>query len=403
MTSAVASHRRALGILFLAVLTNLIGFGIIIPLLPFYGQAMGASELQIGLLFASFSVAQLLSSPVWGTLSDRYGRKPFLLLGLLGAAAGFVIMALAPSLEWLFIARLVDGACGGMIATVRAYLSDVLEERERARGFGFIGAAFGIGFIAGPALGSLLVQWNLKAPAWAAAALSLLAATVVLLWLPEPSQHRPLQRGILVRRFAELWGLPALRPLLLFDLLYWSCQAVYQTGFALFLHRRFGASEAQVGALLAVAGGIGVLTQLVLVGRVTRRWGETRTLAVGTLLAALGLGAAALVPTIPLFVLCLVPAAVGAGLASPALLSLLSRTTPQPLQGSLQGVTTSLESFARIVGPIWGNGLLQFGLALPFLSAAAVLLGVSVAAGQYHERYALAPDATAQSPAERVG
>jgi DHA1 family tetracycline resistance protein-like MFS transporter len=403
MTSAVASHRRALGILFLAVLTNLIGFGIIIPLLPFYGQAMGASELQIGLLFASFSVAQLLSSPVWGTLSDRYGRKPFLLLGLLGAAAGFVIMALAPSLEWLFIARLVDGACGGMIATVRAYLSDVLEERERARGFGFIGAAFGIGFIAGPALGSLLVQWNLKAPAWAAAALSLLAAAVVLLWLPEPSQHRPLQRGILVRRFAELWGLPALRPLLLFDLLYWSCQAVYQTGFALFLHRRFGVSEAQVGALLAVAGGIGVLTQLVLVGRVTRRWGETRTLAVGTLLAALGLGAAALVPTIPLFVLCLVPAAVGAGLASPALLSLLSRTTPQPLQGSLQGVTTSLESFARIVGPIWGNGLLQFGLSLPFLSAAAVLLGVSVAAGQYHERYALAPDATAQSPAERVG
>jgi DHA1 family tetracycline resistance protein-like MFS transporter len=403
MTSAVASHRRALGILFLAVLTNLIGFGIIIPLLPFYGQAMGASELQIGLLFASFSVAQLLSSPVWGTLSDRYGRKPFLLLGLLGAAAGFVIMALAPSLEWLFIARLVDGACGGMIATVRAYLSDVLEERERARGFGFIGAAFGIGFIAGPALGSLLVQWNLKAPAWAAAALSLLAAAVVLLWLPEPSQHRPLQRGILVRRFAELWGLPALRPLLLFDLLYWSCQAVYQTGFALFLYRRFGASEAQVGALLAVAGGIGVLTQLVLVGRVTRRWGETRTLVVGTLLAALGLGAAALVPTIPLFVLCLVPAAVGAGLASPALLSLLSRTTPQPLQGSLQGVTTSLESFARIVGPIWGNGLLQFGLSLPFLSAAAVLLGVSVAAGQYHERYALAPDATAQSPAERVG
>jgi DHA1 family tetracycline resistance protein-like MFS transporter len=403
MTSAVASHRRALGILFLAVLTNLIGFGIIIPLLPFYGQAMGASELQIGLLFASFSVAQLLSSPVWGTLSDRYGRKPFLLLGLLGAAAGFVIMALAPSLEWLFIARLVDGACGGMIATVRAYLSDVLEERERARGFGFIGAAFGIGFIAGPALGSLLVQWNLKAPAWAAAALSLLAAAVVLLWLPEPSQHRPLQRGILVRRVAELWGLPALRPLLLFDLLYWSCQAVYQTGFALFLYRRFGASEAQVGALLAVAGGIGVLTQLVLVGRVTRRWGETRTLVVGTLLAALGLGAAALVPTIPLFVLCLVPAAVGAGLASPALLSLLSRTTPQPLQGSLQGVTTSLESFARIVGPIWGNGLLQFGLSLPFLSAAAVLLGVSVAAGQYHERYALAPDATAQSPAERVG
>ncbi len=403
MASAVASHRRALGILFLAVLTNLIGFGIIIPLLPFYGQAMGASELEIGLLFAAFSIAQLLSSPVWGTLSDRYGRKPFLLLGLLGAAAGFAIMALAPSLEWLFIARLVDGACGGMIATVRAYLSDVLEERERARGFGFIGAAFGIGFIAGPALGSLLVHWSLKAPAWAAAALSLVAAAVVLLWLPEPAQHRPLQRGAFVQRFAALWRLPALRLLLLFDLLYWSCQAVYQTGFALFLHRNFGASEAQVGALLAFAGAIGVLTQLVFVGRATRRWGETRTLALGTLLAALGLGAGALVPTIPLFLLCLVPAAIGSGLAAPALLSLLSRTTPQPLQGSLQGVTTSLESLARIIGPIWGNGLLQVSLPLPFISAAVVLLGVSIASGQYHERYAPAHDAAAQSSAERVG
>jgi DHA1 family tetracycline resistance protein-like MFS transporter len=382
-----AKRSRVLAILFGIVLTNLIGFGIIIPLLPFYGQRMGASELEIGLLFSSFSIAQFLAAPVWGALSDRYGRKPFLLLGLVGAAAGYVMMALAPSLEWLFLARLVDGACGGIVATVRAYLADVLEERERARGFGLIGAAFGIGFIGGPLLASLLAQWGMAAPAWGAATLSMVAAVWTLVGLPEPVRHRPGQeRDSLGKELRRVWGYKPVRPLLLFDFLFWSCQAVYQTSFALLVHRRFGLGERHVGYLLAFVGAIGVLTQIGLVGRVTRRIGDGRAFWVGVLLAAVGLGSASAMPSVWLFLLCLVPAAVGSGIAVPSLLSLLSRTVPPAYQGGLQGVTGSLESLARIVGPLWGNGVMVFSPVLSFGSAALVLALIGVSARQYVQR-----------------
>lgn len=395
------ARRQALAILFSAVLVSLIGFGIIIPLLPFYGQRMGASELEIGLLFASFSAAQLVFSPLWGGLSDRWGRKPFLLLGLVGGAAGYGIMALAPSLEWLFLARLLDGACGGIITTVRAYLADVLEERERARGFGLIGAAFGLGFIAGPLLGSFLARWGLSVPAWGAAGLSLVAAAWAAFGLPE-SPSRRASRLSVWRSLQRVWGYGPVRPLLLFDFLFWSCQAVYQTGFALLMYRRFGVGEQQVGYVLALVGMVGVLTQLGLVGPLTRRLGDGRTFWIGVLVAALGLGSAAVMPSVPLFILSLVPAALGSGIAVPTLLSMMSRAIPPAYQGSLYGVTSSLESLARIVGPIWGNGSMAIGLFLPFGSAAAILAAVGIAAARYVPQMQYA-HATSESLSEPLG
>lgn len=392
---------RALGVLFVAVFVNLIGFGIIIPLLPFYGQRMGASEVEIGLLFASFSLAQLLASPLWGALSDRWGRKPFLLLGLLGAAVGYVVMALAPSLEWLFVARLVDGACGGIITTVRAYLADILDEQERARGFGLIGAAFGLGFIMGPLLGAVLARWGLGAPAWGAAALSSLAALWTLIGLPEPPNRRSSQVSVMAA-LRRVWAYRPLRPLLMFDFLFWSCQAVYQTGFALLVHRRFGLGEQQVGYFLAFVGMLGVLAQVGLVGPVVRWIGDGRAFWIGVLIAALGLGGAAVVPSVELFTACLIPAAIGSGVAIPTLLSLISRTTPAEYQGSLQGVTTSLESLARIIGPIWGNGSLALSSLLAFGSAALVLVGVGVAASWYVQRMSSVHGA-AEGLSERMG
>ncbi len=399
---ASSARARAVAILFVAVLTNLIGFGIIIPLLPFYGQRMGASEVEIGLLFASFSAAQLVAAPFWGALSDRYGRKPFLLVGLLGAAAGYALMALAPSLEWLFVARLLDGACGGIITTVRAYLADVLEESERARGFGLIGAAFGIGFIAGPMLGSVLAHWGLSAPAWGAATLSLLAALWTAVGLPEPLRHRAHARTPFLESFRRIWTYRPLRPFLLFDFLYWSSQAVYQTSFALVVHRRFGLGERSVGYLLAFAGAVGVLTQVVLVGRVTRRLGDGRTFWLGVLGAAVGLGGAALAPSVPVLLAFLIPAAIGSGLAIPSLLSVLSRITPPAYQGSLQGVTTSLESLARIVGPLWGNSVVALSPVLAFGSAALVLALMGIGAMAYVQRLPRFHVA-AESLSERVG
>ncbi|MCS7176337.1 MAG: MFS transporter [Candidatus Kapabacteria bacterium] len=395
------ARQRAVAILFGAVLVNLIGFGIIIPLLPFYGQRFGASELEIGALFASFSIAQVLSSPLWGALSDRYGRKPFLFLALVGAAVGYVIMALAPSLEWLFVARLVDGAFGGIITTVRAYLADVLEESERARGFGLIGAAFGIGFVVGPLLGSALAAWGLSAPAWAAAALSFIAALWVAMGLPEPARHRTRSVGSFGEGFRRLWGHQMVRPFLLFDFLLWSSQAVYQTSFALLVHRRFGLTEQHVGYLVAFAGALGVLTQVAIVGPVARRLGDGNAFWVGSLLAAVGLGTAVLAPSVPLFMLCVVPAALGSGMAIPTLLSVLSRVTPSAYQGSLQGVTTSLEGLARILGPLWGNGSMALSPLLSFGSAAVVLAAVGLAAIPYVQRLPQVHESS-QGSAERM-
>src|SRR5262245_61523175 len=166
---------RPLLIIFLTILVNLIGFGIIIPLLPFYAQTFGASPLVIGMLFAIFSLCQLIASPVLGDLSDRYGRRPVLVFSLAGTVVSFALLALAHSVTMLFIARIVDGLSGGNISTARAYVADISEPKDRARAYGILGAAFGLGFIFGPALSGMLVKFGYTAPIWAAAAITMVA------------------------------------------------------------------------------------------------------------------------------------------------------------------------------------------------------------------------------------
>src|SRR6188768_2780944 len=169
---------RPLLIIFLTIFVNLIGFGIIIPLLPFYAQTFGASPVVIGLLFASFSLAQLIASPVLGDLSDRWGRRPVLILSLIGTAVSFAMLAVAHSLAMLFAARIVDGLSGGNITTARAYIADITTEENRAKAYGMLGAAFGLGFIVGPALGGLFAHISLTAPIWAAAAITIVATAM---------------------------------------------------------------------------------------------------------------------------------------------------------------------------------------------------------------------------------
>src|SRR5450631_3546041 len=180
---------RPLLIIFLTIFVNLIGFGIIIPLLPFYAETFGASPIVIGLLFAIFSLCQLIAAPVLGDLSDRWGRRPILIFSLVGTVVSFVMLAMAHSIVMLFLARIVDGLSGGNISTARAYVADVTEPKDRAKAYGLIGAAFGLGFIMGPALSGMLSQVSYTAPIWAAAALTLVATLMALLWLPE-TVHR---------------------------------------------------------------------------------------------------------------------------------------------------------------------------------------------------------------------
>jgi DHA1 family tetracycline resistance protein-like MFS transporter len=376
---------RPLLIIFLTILVNLIGFGIIIPLLPFYAQTFGASPLTIGLLFASFSFSQLIASPLLGHWSDRLGRRPVLIFSLVGTVISFVMLALAQSLAMLFAARIVDGLSGGNITTARAYIGDIATEENRARSFGMLGAAFGLGFIIGPALGGLFAHISYTAPIWAAAAITVVATLLAWLWLPE-TVHRVEAVAVSPwRALRDVGGRPGLRVLFAVDFLYWASFAVYQTTFALFGARRFGFDATHTGYLLACFGFLGVIVQVVLVGPVVRVLGEKRTLEVGLLCAAVGWGGSALTHSLPVFIGMLVPGALGIGFCNPSLVSLVSGAAGKHEQGRVQGAAGALESLGRALGPVWGNGLLQwFGEGAAYESAAVVLIATAALATRYH-------------------
>ena len=377
---------RPLLIIFLTILVNLIGFGIIIPLLPFYAETFGASPLTIGLLFASFSLAQLVASPLLGAWSDRWGRRPILIFSLVGTVISFVMLALAHSLAMLFAARIVDGLSGGNITTARAYIGDIATEEDRAKSFGILGAAFGLGFIIGPALGGLFSHISYTAPIWAAAVITVLATLLAWFWLPETVHRVDAVAGSTWKALRELSGRSSLRRLFAIDFLYWGSFAVYQTTFALFGARRFGFDAAGTGYLLAAFGFLGVIVQALLVGPIVKRFGEKQTLIVGLLFTAAGWGGSAMTHSLPVFIAMLVPGAIGIGLCNPSIVSLVSGASARHEQGRVQGAAGALESLGRTLGPIWGNGALQFlGEGAAYGSAAVVLLGTAVLTAGYEK------------------
>jgi DHA1 family tetracycline resistance protein-like MFS transporter len=380
-------RRGPLLIIFLTILVNLIGFGIIIPLLPFYAETFGASPLTIGLLFATFSVAQLVASPVLGAWSDKWGRRPVLIFSLIGTVISFVMLAMAQSLLMLFAARIVDGLSGGNITTARAYIGDISTDENRAKMFGVLGAAFGLGFIIGPALGGLFAQISYTAPIWAAAAITVVAAVLAWLWLPETVHRVDAVSGSPWKALRELSGRPGLRLLFTIDFLYWGSFAVYQTTFALFGARRFGFDATHTGYLLASFASLGVIVQLGMVGPIVKRLGEKRALELGLIFAAVGWGGSALTYSLPVFIAMLVPGAIGVGLCNPSLNSLVSGAGGKHEQGRVQGAAGGLESLGRTLGPIWGNGALQWlGEGAAYGSAALVLLGTAALTTRYTRR-----------------
>lgn len=377
---------RALPIIFLTIFVNLVGFGIIIPLLPFYAQTFGASPLVIGLLFASFSLSQLVASPILGDLSDRWGRRPVLIFSLLGTVVSFVMLVLATSLSMLFAARIVDGLSGGNITTARAYIADITTEENRAKAFGLLGAAFGLGFIVGPGLGAALSHISYTAPIWAAAVITVVATAVAFFWLPETVHRAHAGSRSPWRALAGLWQRPHLRVLFTIDFAYWTAFAVYQTTFALFGARRFGFDAAHTGYLLSAFGVLGVVVQGAMVGPIVAALGERRTLAMGLLFAAVGWGGSAVTHSVPVFVTMLVPGAMGIGLCNATLSSLVSKSAGVHEQGRVQGAAGGLESLGRTIGPVWGNGSLQrFGEGTAYGSAAVVLVAAAALTMAYHQ------------------
>jgi DHA1 family tetracycline resistance protein-like MFS transporter len=365
---------RPLLIIFLTIFVNLIGFGIIVPLLPFYAETFGASPIVIGLLFAVFSLCQLIAAPALGDLSDRYGRRPVLVFSLAGTVVSFVMLALAHSVAMLFLARIVDGLSGGNISTARAYVADITEPKDRARAYGLIGAAFGLGFIMGPALSGMLARVSYTAPIWAAAALTLVATAMAWLWLPETIHRAQAGTGNPLSYLPELLRRPVMRRVLTIDFIYWFSFAIFQTTFSLFAARRFGFDASRTGYLFAGFGLLGAVIQGGFIRPIVRRAGDKSTFIAGIIFSCLGLVGAALAHSVGLFVLALVPLAIGMGFGHPTVSSLISRAGRGDEQGRVQGAASAVESLGRTLGPVWGSASLQrWGEATPFVTGAAFL------------------------------
>lgn len=366
---------RPLLVIFLTIFVNLVGFGIIVPLLPFYAETFGASPVVIGLLFAVFSGCQLIAAPALGDLSDRWGRRPVLIFSLLGTVVSFVMLALAHSLPMLFLARIVDGLSGGNISTARAYVADVTEPKDRARAYGLIGAAFGLGFICGPALSGVLAGYSYTAPIWAAAAITLVATAMAYFWLPETVHRAAAGTGMPFRNLAAMLRRPGLRRMLVIDFIYWFAFAIFQTTFALFVARRLGYDVSRTGYLFAAFGVLGVIVQGAFIRPIVRRLGDKPTFMVGLVCAAIGLFVTSFAHSLWFLVVALVPLALGMGFGHPTVSSLVSRAGRGDEQGRVQGAAGAAESLGRALGPLWGSAALQrFGDAMPYLTAAVCIV-----------------------------
>lgn len=369
--------RRVLTILFAVVFMDLVGFGMVIPLLPLYAQQFAPPPWVFGLLLASYSAMQFVFSPILGALSDRWGRRPVLLVSLTGSAVGYLLFGLADSLTMLFVSRLVAGVAGGNVATAQAVIADVTTPEERARGMGLIGAAFGLGFIAGPALAGLLLNFSPRLPGFAAATFSALAWLATWRALPET---RNFGQGTTVRRL-PLAGARGLGGLLLVGFLIVTAWAAFEVTFAQFLHARWALPPSRVAWLFAYVGLLAVLVQGLLVRKIPGRV-PPKVLVVGGLgISAGGLGLLSEAQTIPAVLALLPLLALGQGLASPALSSWVSRRSPAQAQGEALGAFQGVNSLARIVGPMAGQLVLgHWGVSAVPMACALLTVGGLAAA-----------------------
>ena len=370
-------------VIFVTVFIDLLGFGIIIPLLPFYAETFGASAFTVGLLSASFSLMQFLFAPVWGRISDRIGRRPVILVGLFGSFASYLIFGLARSLTVLFAARICAGIAGANISTAQAFIADTTRPEDRAKGMGLVGAAFGLGFIFGPAIGGFLSRWGYATPAFFASALSLGNFCAAAFLLPESRLvDRAGQTGGPVGRLEALrraLARPHLPTLLLVYFIVIAAFSAFEATFALFSERRFAFTASTIGYVFAFVGIVLSLIQGAIVGRAARRLGEHRIVPMAILFLAAGLGLIPVSRTIPVLMAACGLLAVGMGFNSPSIVSLISRLSSRDEQGGVLGVSQSLASLARVLGPAWGGFTFdRFGIAVPYALAAAAMLVASL-------------------------
>ena len=367
-------------ILFLIVFIDLVGFGLVIPLLPFYAERFTASSLQMTLLFAVYSLMSMMTAPLWGRLSDRIGRRPVLMASMAAASLAYLGLAFATGLWMVFAARAFAGACAGNIAAAQAYIADVTAPEQRAKGMGMIGAAFGLGFIIGPVLGGLLAgndlaTADLRTPGLIAAGLSFAAFLGVVVRLPESlpaGRRRPPQSRIAAARGA--FARPLLARLLVVFFLVILAFSGMETTFAWWAIAQFSWGPRPIGFVFFYVGLLSALMQGVLIGRLTGRFGEERVMLTGLAAILLGLLVLALTRNMASLFVALSALALGMGVLQPSLYSLISRRSAAGEQGEIMGVAQSVGSLSRVLGPIIAGSLFgAFGRSSPYLWGAALV------------------------------
>jgi multidrug resistance protein len=369
-------NRSALGILFLVVFVDLLGFGMVIPVMPLYARQLGASEVWTGLLSTGYSAMQFVFAPIWGRLSDRIGRRPVLLVSIVMTAVAFLVYGLAASFAVLLLARLFAGVATANIAIARAFVADVTPPEGRAKGMGMIGAAFGLGFVLGPALGGALSHYSIALPFYVAAAISAVNFVAAIFILPEPEQRTVREEASRTRftAFFQEMGRPGIRRVIFIYFLTVFAFSAMENTYAFLAEERYGLGRAGVSYLFAYIGLIVVIVQGGLIGPLNRRFGEQRLLVAGLILQAVGLAALPFGGAVPGLALATAPLAIGSGLAQPSISSLISRFARDDEQGGTLGMGESASAFGRIVGP--EAGTFTFGrisMAFPYLAGAAVM------------------------------
>jgi MFS family permease len=362
----------------LIVFVDVLGFTIVIPLLPLYAETFGASAALVGLLVGTYALCALVSAPLLGRWSDRVGRKPVLLVSQLGTLCGFVILALAPSLAWLFAGRALDGATAANVATARAYIADVTAPKQRTAAFGLIAAAFGFGYLVGPALAGALARYGHAVPLWAAAGVSALSILATLTLLPAASAVPPSPRIA-----APLAITPALRLRLWQTFAFFTAFSCFTSGFALFCERRLHAhgqpyGAAEVALVLAYVGAIALTIQLLLLPRLVQRFGEARLVALGLGSTASAYAAIGFAHSLPALLACLTFSATGNSLLRPSLFGLSSTQVAPNRQGALSGLIQSLQSLAMLLGPLIAGGLIEFGWLHGWALACSAMLAMAL-------------------------
>ena len=383
------SDMRRIWVLMATVFVDMLGFLMVLPLLPYYAERLGATPFEVGALVSTFAFAQLITAPWWGRLSDRYGRRPMIIGGLLASAIAFVVFGLAHTVWMLFLSRLVQGAGGGTIGVVQAYVADAVEPKERAKALGWLTAATSAGVMIGPGIASLTAAWGAAAPGFVAAGLCLANSVSAWIWLPEsadlseegsedslaPPRPRP-------RLTSALWEVVR-KPRADVSALIW----IYAFGImafmamngilVLYLDRVHGITTQTVGLFYMYVGGVSLLMRGVLLGPTVRWLGEIRVMRYGIVALLLGFVLIPLTETIPQLALASLFIPIGTALLFPATTSLVSGCAPRKETGQVLGVQQSFGGISRLVGPLWAGAVFQYvGILSPFWICAALMGGV---------------------------